>query len=389
MIIFENYLELIMNKILIILPVLGDTKDGKRIKLLKEAGFIVNVAYFERDEYETRKPEADSFHLLGKVYNKKYFKRVSIFIMSFFKLRKLIKENDLVYCIGADLSILAYFNTIFLNNKKFIMDIADIREIQVSNMLFSRLLRFVEAYVTKRASLVVVTSKGFIENYYNTRLKLTDIDYFLLENKVDYDIDIKSITNNKKSNKITIGYLGMIRDEWTLLFLEKLINKYPEKFNCLIAGVIKIDDFDINEYISKNKCIKYYGPFQSPTDLPEIYKEIDINLIFYPEMNSSSNWFEIKRICRSNRFYESLYFKKPIVSFSFTYDGVEIDKFQIGLTLEDYDLDKAIEIFEKELTIEKIHFWRNNINSLPLETFKFTNDSKILGEKIQKIILRD
>lgn len=66
MIIFENYLELIMNKILIILPVLGDTKDGKRIKLLKEAGFIVNVAYFERDEYETRKPEADSFHLLGK-----------------------------------------------------------------------------------------------------------------------------------------------------------------------------------------------------------------------------------------------------------------------------------------------------------------------------------
>jgi hypothetical protein len=84
-----------------------------------------------------------------------------------------------------------------------------------------------------------------------------------------------------------------------------------------------------------------------------------------------------------------LYFKKPIVSFSFTYDGVEIDKFQIGLTLEDYDLDKAIEIFEKELTIEKIHFWRNNINSLPLETFKFTNDNKILGEKIQKIILRD
>lgn len=132
-------------------------------------------------------------------------------------MRKLIKENDLVYCIGADLSILAYFNTIFLNNKKFIMDIADIREIQVSNILFSRLLRFVKPML-QRASLVVVTSKGFIENYYNTRLKLTDIDYFLLENKVDYDIDIKSITNNKKSNKITIGYLGMIRDEWTLLF---------------------------------------------------------------------------------------------------------------------------------------------------------------------------
>ena len=35
------------------------------------------------------------------------------------------------------------------------------------------------------------------------------------------------------------------------IIFRKLINKYPEKFNCLIAGVIKIDDFDINEYISR------------------------------------------------------------------------------------------------------------------------------------------
>jgi hypothetical protein len=378
-----------MNKILIILPVLGDTKDSKRIKLLKEAGFIVNVAYYERKEFETRKPEADSFILLGKVYNKKYLIRVIIFIKSFFKLRKLIKENDLVYCIGADLAILAYFSAKFLDNKKFIIDIADIREIQVSDLLISKLLRFIETYVTKRASLVVVTSKGFIDNYYNAKLGLTNMIFFLLENKVDYDIDIKTITENKKTNKITLGYLGMIRDEWTLLFLEKLINKYPEKFDCIIAGIIKIDNFDINKFVSKNRGIKYYGPFQSPGDLPKLYKEIDVNLIFYPEMNSSMNWFEIKRICRSNRFYESLYFKKPIVSFSFTYDGIEIDKFQIGLTLEDYDLKKSIDIVERELTIEKIQFWRNNINSLSFDTFMFMNDSKILGDKLQEIILKD
>ncbi|MCH6234332.1 hypothetical protein [Cognataquiflexum rubidum] len=166
------------NRILVLLPTFGDTKDSKRIKMLKESGFEVNVAYFERDQFLSRKPEADSFYKLGKISNGNYFKRINVFLKSIRNLRALVKKNDFVYCIGADLAIFSFFASSGLKSR-LIIDVADIRPIQVSNSILGKFLRTIESYVTKSASLIVVTSKGFIDFYYKEKLGIKTHNFFL------------------------------------------------------------------------------------------------------------------------------------------------------------------------------------------------------------------
>lgn len=376
------------NKILVLIPTLGDTKDSRRIKLLKDSNFDVNAAYFERNQFSPRIPVADNLIKLGNVSDGKYFKRVFIFVRSIFKIRELVKKNNLIYSIGADLAILAFFSSIGLK-KKIIIDIADIRPIQVSDSIFGNILRGIESFVTKRASLIVVTSSGFIDYYYKKTLGLSDLNFFLLENKVDYEIPIGIHRKRIKSDKIVLGYFGIIRDKWTLIFLNKLLERFPERFDVVVAGINLLDDSDFKEQTTRNPGMHYLGPYQSPGDLPELYQLIDVMVVFYPEFNSSTNWFNAKRICRSNRFYEASYFNIPLICFSFSDDGKEVEKLQIGLTLDDYDFERGIENIERNLNIKNIKLWKTNLNSISSSRFKLMDEYMILANKIIEIINYD
>jgi hypothetical protein len=373
------------NRILALLPTFGDTKDSKRIKILKESGFEVNVAYFERDQFSSRKPEADSFYKLGKISNGNYFKRINVFIKSIRKLRALVKKNDFVYSIGADLAIYSFFASSGLKSR-LIIDVADIRPIQVSNSFLGKFLRTIESYVTKSASLIVVTSKGFIDFYYREKLGIKTHNFFLLENKVDYDLPLNFNCSVKKKNKIVLGYFGVLRDRWTLIFLNELVKSFPDKFEGVVAGINLLGEEEFKNLTTQTNGIFYIGPFNSPDDLPKIYEMIDVMLIFYPEFNSSVDWFNAKKICRSNRFYEASYFNKPLISFNFSDDGKDIDRLQIGLTLDSYDLKMAIEIIGQKLNLQNLEVWNQNLKDLPTSNFQFTTEKENLAKKIREII---
>src|SRR5690606_6294601 len=55
------------------------------------------------------------------------------------------------------------------------------------------------------------------------------------------------------------------------------------------------------------KNIYFHGKFQSPKDLDKIYSAIDINIVCYDTQS------ENVKIAEPNKFYESIYFNKPIV----------------------------------------------------------------------------
>lgn len=373
------------NKILVVLPTFGDTKDSKRIKLLKDAGFQVNLAYFERDSFLSRIPEADSFINLGKIEDGKYFKRIKVYFKSIFKLREQAKKNDLIYSVGADLAIFSFISALGLR-KKSVIDVADIRPIQVSNGIIGWILRKIEKFVTKKSSLVVLTSQGFIKNYYHKKLRLNKVEYFLLENKVDYNINTRLTFGKIENQKIVLGYFGVIRDNWTLMLINEITKKHPDKFEAVIAGVNLLDTSDFHLLTEGENGIKYLGPYKSPDNLPKLYDQIDVMLTFYPDFNSTKEWFDAKRICRSNRFYESLMFKKPLLAFSFTDDGKEVEKLGIGLTLDNYDLNASVENISSQINYENIQKWKGNIVRIPKNVFQLSDEKERLAIKLKGII---
>lgn len=310
-------------------------------------------------------------------------------IGAIFRLRRLIKECDLVYVVGLDLAFFSYLSSIGLG-KPHILDVADIREIQVSRSVGGFIVRQFDRYMAARVDLIVATSKAFIDWYYKKFLNVRVRKSYLLENKVDYDIpvNLRGESSEHVPAKLRIGYLGVLRDNWTVELLREIVKKYPERFEAQVAGINMISRHDLNDLHQNCEGFTYTGPYHSPEDLPDLYRNIDVIAIFYPEHDAGKDWFEAKRICRSNRFYEACYFRKPMIAYSFSEDGRVIKKMDIGLTIDTTDTTKAIETIVNSLTKEKIGNWRENINKLPSEIYKFKNEARELKSCIDEIFNR-
>jgi succinoglycan biosynthesis protein ExoL len=374
-----------IRNILCVFPVVGDTKDAKRVDILKKAGYRVTVVAFERDYYASRLPECKII-TIGKIENRKYFKRILLMLSSLFALRRIISKYDAIYALSPDLAFMSYLSSIKLG-KPIIMDVADIREIQVSNSLFGHATRVFDRVIGKACKLLVVTSEAFVTKYYEDRLKITVNQYYVLENKVDYDMEYRlgryTIENK---NKIRIGYFGVLRDDWTVELLLGLLRKYPHKYEVHLSGINMIDKYNICELDNNQEGFTYSGPYSSPSDLHELYDNIDIMAIFYPENKNDANWYEAKRICRSNRFYEACYFQKPILAFSYSEDGRHVENMKIGHTLSDNELQHSIEACNKVLVHDQVRQWVANIERLPKKVFMYQCEHSELRAKINKIL---
>lgn len=377
------------HKILCLLPIVGDTKDSKRIEILQDSDFDVVVVAFERDSFKARMPNAH-VNILAKIDNGNYFKRIIIMIKCILSLRKYIKNTDAIYALNQDLAIFAYIAAIGLN-KPLIIDVADIREIQTGPSIVSIIFRLIDKYITNRASLIVVTAKGFISEYYKKILGIEIEDYILLENKVDYTEDLRITSNacntlDYQREKIKIGYIGVLRDEWSLLFLKELVIKYPDKFEIVCAGIDLIRGYDIDKYCTDTPGMKYLGPFKSPADLNGLFQHVDVIALFYPETKIPEHWFNIRSVCNTNRFYEACYFRKPIISFSFCEDGKRVKENSIGMVFDTYNIDTNVEILNSQLTMERIVYWHENLLHLKEDIYCFSNEKEIMKNKINEIL---
>lgn len=374
------------NKILFVAPVLGDTKDTKRIELLIKAGFDVKVAAFNRHSFVSRMPKCKTI-IIGDIVDGNYIYRLFVMLLSIFKLRRHIKEADLVYTIGVDLAMFSYLSSIGLK-RSLILDVADIREIQVSKSFSGALVRAIDKFMISKIDLLVVTSKGFVDYYYYKILNKKINNYILIENKVDYKINIVQV-NEEKSKKIRIGYFGVLRDNWTIKLFVNILEKYPDRYEVVLAGINLIKDFDLIKLSDNYRGFTFLGEYKSPDDLIDIYSSIDIMAVFYPDYNSSDSWFNAKRICRSNRFYESCYFKKPIIAFSFTNDGTAVSELDIGLTIETYNISEATSKIVEKVTFENIECWVNVLNVLPNTIYVFVDEVKTLRARIELILKKE
>ena len=370
--------------ILCFCPVVGDTKDAKRIDILQKAGFDVTVIAFNREFFVSRLPKCEIV-ILESIENGKYGKRLGKMLKSLLRLRQYVKKCDIIYAMSPDLAIMAFIAS--GGKKPLVLDLADIRRIQVSSSISGKLVRMVDRFLATRCKLIVVTSKGFITEYYSKTLKKEIKNYFLLENKVDYRIPPPAYSEPVLGGKkLRIGYFGVLRDKWTIQFLNELLVKFPGKYEVYAAGINMLYDLDITELEEKVEDFHFIGPYKSPDDLEKLYAKVDVIAIFYPEYPFNRNWYEASRICRSNRFYEACFFRKPMLSFSFCEDGKEINNLKIGLTFTSYNISESLLIAQRELNYCNLSQWRQNLKSLPSEVYLFHDEHVELAKKLRATI---
>lgn len=331
-----------MKKITFITPVANDSRINKRIKLFLENNYECKILSFEREIYISQE---FTYISLGKIENRKYWKRIYYYLKNYFLVRRLIKESDYIYCFEIDNTLFGKLVSIFYN-KKIIYEIADIREIFFKSSFVGWIMRKVQNMLLKNIDLLVITSENYLKNYINKELKIQNLNYCLIENIPD-TIKKERKEKIKKSKKIKIGYFGLFRCEKSLDILINISKKLSDNYEVYLRGYpTKIINF--HEKI-KNSNIIYEGAY-THSDLNELYNQVDIIWGCYPfSENTKGNW----QLARTNRFYEAIEFEKPIILQKNSGDDNSTRNYNFKLIIDMHDEEKVYKLLQK-ITKDKL-----------------------------------
>lgn len=344
--------------------------------MLHAKGFNTNVVTFERDYHSGSVPDR-KIKIIGKVAHGNYLCRIIKQLKVIPVIRQEIKKNNLIYAFGSDMGYLSIVARLFIK-MPVIIEVGDIREIQVRKNIFGSLFRYIDKLFINRCQLLISTSPAYIEEYYNKMLKVKTRS-IVIENKLENECKVH--IKRRTTDKITIGYFGLLRCEWSYKILKELAVRYSNKFEIIFAGYSMIPH-DINDEIKNINNIKYLGEFKSPEDLPRLYNSIDLAWATYPYPKPNElNW----KWARTNRFYECLCFNTPMIVLDGSGDSKFIKKYNLGIAIP---LDSDFETINRSNKINDndIKKWKNNINMIPKESYIYGNEAEVLKNNIMDII---
>ena len=373
-------------RILTVLPVLGQPRDSKRIDMLVSLGFDVSVAAFNRAYHSGRVPSRPT-QIIGTISHGKYLQRIGRLITALPKLRRAMRDRDIVYASSPDMALLAMIAGVFMG-KKFILEVGDVREIQTAEGLKGRLVRIVDRVLTNRCSLLVVTAVGFLDNYYRNWLR-SDVPAIVVENKIEASLTSArpgAVRGNLPQGRpfidrpLRIGYFGLLRCQWTWDVLKAFALKHPKDVEIVMAGY-PMEPADIAEQAKSIPNVIYSGEYKSPNDLPRLYGAVDLVWACY-KFIGPRDWN--LKWARPNRFYESCYFGRPLISRLGSSDSKEVDLLKIGFNIQTHEISEVVTELES-ITAEMVEQWRSNSLELPNNLFIYTDEGEQLKSRIEHL----
>ena len=372
-------------RVLSVLPVLGHPRHSKRIAMLKQAGFVVEAVAFERDYHTGRLPDCP-VERLSKIAHGHYLQRILKIVTALPAIRRAIRRNHIVYAFGTDMALAAIIVSLGLG-RPVILEVGDIRNVQVSNGLKGYLARLLDRYVVNISRLLVVTAPGFVDGYYREWLH-TRTPALVLENKLEGSmaeadrVEDTTLLNGipKVDRPLRIGYFGLLRCDWSWQVLEALALSVPAEVEIVVAGY-PMNPVDLSECAKKLSNVEFRGEFRSPSDLPSLYGDVDLVWGCYPYPDPSDwNW----RWARTNRFHESCFFQKPIITLEGSGDAAAVESYGIGIKVGGPGIKAAVDELSR-ITSDDIYGWQDNLSKLPHKVYIYTTEIAELKNTLRGI----
>ena len=364
-----------------LLPVVSQPRYYKRIRALEKLGVSSEIFAFERD-YFRGNFQPDEYESLGNLKHGHYHKRLAPVLKALFRVRAMAGDTDVIYAFGLDMLLLAYSATCRLGAApKIVYEVGDIRGVLLGRRFVSRLLRWLERRLLRRASLLVVTSEAYISGYYHGIQGLRRLRYRVVENKLDENAPPPSAGAPActDAGALRIGYFGLIRCRRSWEIMKEVSKQADGRIQVYVWG-ISMGLGDLDEQTRALSHIDYRGPYVSPEDLPRMYGQVDIVWACYPYQGTEAgNW----RWARTNRFYEACLFHRPMFAQVGTEDGRVVEALELGRCLDLSDVSGTVAAI-LGVSDQDLVRWRQNIGRLPKETYVYTDEHAQLLEKIRE-----
>ncbi len=361
-------------RIVLLVPDIADTITRNRVESFREAGHRLTVMGFRRGRYHRPDPPGGPHVELGRTEDARYLQRLRAVLAALPGLvgnRRALREADVLYARNLDQLVLALFARLFLRARAPVFyEVLDIQPILLGRRPVSRLLRLLERLCLQDVRLLVLSSGGFHAHYYQP-IQHYRGRWFLLENKLPASVRALvpagrhiAAAAPASSNRLVVGYFGLIRGEATLDLIERLAQRLRDRVVFRFAGIVtSVDPERFQRVVQENENIVYEGEYDNPADLPRLYGGVDFTWALDLEnADGNSRWL------MPCRFYEAGYFGVPCLVARGFEVGHTVEEFGCGWAFE-APYEEALVNFFRGVTAEDYAGRREALAAMPAASF--------------------
>jgi len=360
-------------RVLFLLPVVTHVRYRKRMEALTALNLDIEVLAFERPYYPG-KPKIN-YTSLGSISHNNYLKRILPFLKALPKIWRHARKTDVIYCFGLDMLLLAWLVKMLLGKPVTLLyEVGDIREVLLGTNLKSKLARVLETFLVQRIDRLILTSKAYYEHFYEGILKLS-VPYQVIENKLEPGFVSEQAM---LPPSYRLGYFGVLRCPRSWEIMNQLAK---EGMSIYIRGFprspLNLSEDDLSSTAEHQDNLTYGGTYLAPDELTSIYEQVELVWACYPfeENRPVANW----KWARTNRFYESCFFKKPMICQAGTEDARVVEALNIGLAVELSNPEEVIRVLQT-INPEQIRIWTENLENLPESIYMYSDEHEVLAD---------
>ncbi|WP_072393078.1 glycosyltransferase [Hyphomicrobium sp. CS1GBMeth3] len=365
----------------------GESVVIKRAKAFQASGASVTGFMFHRVRDKARPTPVWHNISLGDTVDRNYLARLPKLCAGLWKVlrhRRELAACDVIYARNFDMMAIATAAKWLTRSRaRLVYEVLDIQRAFVGTGAVSAVFRWCERRLLAACDMLVVSSPMFMTRYFEPQQGYTGA-WYLLENKVT----ASQLTESQKSVPDTapapgppwiIGWFGTLRCTRSLDILGRLAAIYPDKVAVQIRGTLSEEDIsrDVMQAATAGRAnFRYFGPYESPRDLPEIYSQIHFTwAIDFLDANSNSDWL------LPNRLYEGGLFNAVPIARAGTATGDKVVRDGLGVTLAE-PIDEALAAWLLGMDAEQFDALHDAARRAPRSLFIDETDTASLLEAV-------
>lgn len=300
-----------------------DVRLRKYTEACKTKGIQFNVISWDREGAKNYSEEEIVFKVnakYGRLWKNIIYKLMWQFFL-LFKLFKLHKKIKVIHACDFDTMLPALIYSL-ISRKKIIYDVYDAISVPNPKGLFQRIIRIFDMmFISFCDTLILADKERIVQMGISNPTNINKV--FVVENVPHL---IKLPEKRIKQEYFTISYVGVLDRhrgiESLLMFVKDNV-----KYVLNIAGVGTLTDLVIK---SSNECsrIRYHGFVEYSLGMDIMYNSDLIIGMYYPVTLN-------QKFASPNKFYESLFLGKPLLTSVGTLVGRKVKEFNTGYLVDD------------------------------------------------------
>ena len=274
--------------VVLFVPDITDVSTIKRVEAFAANGIAPTVFGFRRARYNRNFQPPWPHVELGRTADQKYFHRVLALFAAVRHLlgnRRIFVEATLFYARNIDQLLLALLARWWFHPKaEIVYEVLDLPPILTKRGPVAALVRWLERRCLTQIKLLVVSSPGFVRNYY-LAVQQYQKDWFVLENKLQASVldtaqrpspGSGRTKTNWQSYRWVVGYFGLIRGQQTFDLITRLAERLSDQVLFKFSGIMTtVDSASFVAALERNKNMVFEGDYVSPRDLQRLYSSVD------------------------------------------------------------------------------------------------------------------